>query len=338
MSSDTINDVFGQVNKTRVKTSFEWVISDYPPDKTDRILSPVFFTCVNGVESKWQLYLYPEGSSPSTEKYASIFIKHLSDNTVYASIRFAAIDKHRDVLHEKKMCVTRFDDTEHKWGYSKFVKQKLLANKCIDSRDELTIICEIILKEGDNASNVRTEFTECLRDYEKLLNNEKSSDVIFKFGKKKLYAHKIILSARSTYFAAMFEHNMLEKTCSIVEITDISHEVFKEIFKFLYVGKLDKLEEMVDELFIASNKYCLDGLKTLCENFMVDNLTIENAFRYFIMGNAFHAPNLQTEAVEFIKVNAEGIIDTKEYKLYEKSHPLECCELLRRLVFKKTRY
>lgn len=88
---------------------------------------------------------------------------------------------------------------------------------------------------------------------------------------------------------------------------------------------------------MTANKYCLDDLKVLCEDFINDNLTVEHAFRYFTLANAHNAFKLKAKTAEVIKENAEGIVGTREYKLYEQSHPHECCELLRSLMFKRFR-
>ncbi len=74
---------------------------------------------------------------------------------------------------------------------------------------------------------------------------------------REYYAHKAILAARSPVFAAMFEHEMEEKKQNRVEITDMDHEVLREMLRFIYTGKATNLEKMHDELLAAADKVCL---------------------------------------------------------------------------------
>ena len=47
-------------------------------------------------------------------------------------------------------------------------------------------------------------------------------------------AHKNILSARSTYFAGMFESGMKENLTNKVRVTDAQPEAFKALLKYIY--------------------------------------------------------------------------------------------------------
>lgn len=59
------------------------------------------------------------------------------------------------------------------------------------------------------------------------MNNAEFHDLVFEIHGKQIYAHKVILSARSQYFAAMFGSEMVEAKQYVLPITDdISVEVF----------------------------------------------------------------------------------------------------------------
>ena len=65
------------------------------------------------------------------------------------------------------------------------------------------------------------------------------------------------LLARSDVFAAMFEHEMEERKLNRVAITDVDHEVLKEMLRFIYTGKAPNLEKMADDLLAAADKVIL---------------------------------------------------------------------------------
>lgn len=58
-------------------------------------------------------------------------------------------------------------------------------------------------------------------------------------------------------FAAMFEHEMEERKQNRVAISDVDHEVLKEMLRFIYTGKAPNLEKMADDLLAAADKVCI---------------------------------------------------------------------------------
>lgn len=60
--------------------------------------------------------------------------------------------------------------------------------------------------------------------------------------------------ARSPVFQAMFEHEMEERKHNRVDITDVDHEVLREMLRFIYTGKASNLEKMADDLLAAADK------------------------------------------------------------------------------------
>jgi speckle-type POZ protein len=63
-------------------------------------------------------------------------------------------------------------------------------------------------------------------------------------------------------FAAMFEHEMEERKHNRVEITDVDHEVLREMLRFIYTGKAANLEKMADDLLAAADKV---SMRTWCQ-------------------------------------------------------------------------
>ena len=42
-----------------------------------------------------------------------------------------------------------------------------------------------------------------------------------------------------------------------VDITDVDHEVMREMLRFIYTGKAPNLEKMADDLLAAADKVCM---------------------------------------------------------------------------------
>lgn len=59
----------------------------------------------------------------------------------------------------------------------------------------------------------------------------------------------------------MFEHEMEERKQNRVAITDVDHEVLREMLRFIYTGRAANLERMADDLLAAADKVCSFGHK-----------------------------------------------------------------------------
>lgn len=69
-----------------------------------------------------------------------------------------------------------------------------------------------------------------------------------------IYINECVCLARSPVFAAMFEHEMEERKQNRVAITDVDHEVLREMLRFIYTGRAANLERMADDLLAAADK------------------------------------------------------------------------------------
>jgi speckle-type POZ protein len=122
---------------------------------------------------------------------------------------------------------------------------------------KVSVVADSVNISGQNNS-IQFKVPECRLsdDLSILFESQKFSDVLLVVNGREYYAHKAILAARSPVFAAMFEHEMEEKKQNRVEITDMDHEVLREMLRFIYTGKATNLEKMHDELLAAADKVC----------------------------------------------------------------------------------
>ena len=134
-------------------------------------------------------------------------------------------------------------------------------------------------------------------DFLKLFKKSSNADVTFKVKEEKFPAHKIILSARSKYFANMFKSEMTESVTNEVEVTDIEPRVFKGMLEFLYSGKLPKDSLDISlELLVAADKYGLKELERTCEEVLCDNLNRNNVVDTLVVAHRVKSYKLLTHA------------------------------------------
>ncbi|XP_055596385.1 kelch-like protein 25 [Uranotaenia lowii] len=106
-------------------------------------------------------------------------------------------------------------------------------------------------------------------------------DCSFRVDDKVYNCHKLLLSAASPVFEAMFYGALAEK--QTVKISDIRAGVFERMLDFVYTGQIDfdiilHIEEVL-ELYYCAQKYMIDSLHKLCVNFFGNNIKPNNVLK-----------------------------------------------------------
>lgn len=164
---------------------------------------------------------------------------------------------------------------------------------------------------------------ETLSDNLKCLSADKDNcDVTLHVQEKQYRAHKAILVARSSVFAAMFQHDTAEKKSGIINIPDCDPESFKEFLEFLYCGKLDQLSLYnALHLYKTSDKYDIEELKAFCSEFLMNNLTVENLCEIVTLADKYDDVKLLSAVVQsFFNKNLRKVLVTSEWECLLKTN------------------
>lgn len=161
---------------------------------------------------------------------------------------------------------------------------------------------------------------ELINDLSGLFGNEKYSDVVFDIRGQQFKAHKNILSARSSVFSEMFQHEGLEASHQ-VNIQDIDPEVFQEVLRFIYTGHVPstKMDALGLGLLAAGEKYLLKNLKNACEKHLVNSLSAENCVEFIMVARSSCADYLKKNALDFLRRFSHEVRATNAWN---KAHPI----------------
>ena len=99
---------------------------------------------------------------------------------------------------------------------------------------------------------------------------------------------------------------MVKNYSKTVIIRDVKKEVFSEMLRFIYTGRVtsdDSLKELAKDLLVAANKYQLDLLKRLCEDELGSTLEESNCLELFVFGDIHQASKLKMAALESVLMN-----------------------------------
>jgi len=117
----------------------------------------------------------------------------------------------------------------------------------------------------------------------------------------------------------MFKSGMLESKRGEnveIDIEDTDEPTFKEMLRFIYTGECDKttLQDKAVELLALADRYDLQCLKLMCEDVMLQRLTVENAGETLAFADTYHSCQLKKCIMEYIVENFFQAIATDSFK------------------------
>ncbi|XP_057319019.1 speckle-type POZ protein B-like [Microplitis mediator] len=327
---------------------YKWEIDEIIPfieftedDEETTMLISSNFTTNGRTKNSWNLQLSRnenikgEGKNQINHKEWMSLYLHLNNGK--GKVRASSSIFLSDKKNERKFITTFYKTYESTggWGIEKFLYIKqLLANKDdFLPNNTLTVGIELTVYEDYQTFPTKLLLESPQRkvtdDLKELYDSKVNSDVIFIVGDEKFKAHKIILSARSPVFFAMFTHDMKEKRDNEVAIPDIKPEIFNKMLKFIYTDEIDNLNADAAYLLEAADKYQLLNLKSLCEESLSKSASIDNAIKLMILADLHNANQLLEFIFEFMIKNIEDVIETPEYKVLEETKPLLFSKLIK---------
>ena len=172
-----------------------------------------------------------------------------------------------------------------------------------------------------------------IQNFESLLQDEWGSDIVLKTDDHEFKAHSISLRARSPIFAAMFQHEMVEKKTGKVDIADCSTAGFKVFLQYVYTGNASTMSpENVLDLYYIADKYQVEDLKTDCIEYMKNIISGNNFFEITNLALKHAIYDLEDFAVRFFCRNTKKIIKTIQWQNYLIENPTYANKLINKAV------
>ena len=340
----------------KASTTFTWTIEDFlnrQETNGEFILSSTF--CVSGPNDKktnWALKLFPRGEGEDDEDTVGLFLSNIDDTKEKICFSLSFFNER----HQKEM--TREVTTEdvnklYQEGYTTYGHDNMISLEDLeDSPDllpdgNLTVVCDLTVYgpeatlSGSKIREERTSVDNCLKQMSEhfgiQFGNKNFSDVKIISGNEEFHCHRIVLSARSPVFEAMFRSDMIENNSEEVSIQDIDPEVVREILHFIYTGAPSTetvMEEIGKELLGAAEMYQLDLLKNKCEEKLCSSLDVSNSVELLVLADLHQASKLRSMALSLVARNMDTIVNTDVYKEFIPHHPALALEITKALVQK----
>eukprot|EP00512_Aurantiochytrium_limacinum_P009530 CAMPEP_0171543530 /NCGR_PEP_ID=MMETSP0960-20121227/2984_1 /TAXON_ID=87120 /ORGANISM="Aurantiochytrium limacinum, Strain ATCCMYA-1381" /LENGTH=830 /DNA_ID=CAMNT_0012091213 /DNA_START=307 /DNA_END=2799 /DNA_ORIENTATION=- len=162
--------------------------------------------------------------------------------------------------------------------------------------------------------SINVEPPKLLSDLSKLIDHEQFSDVTFMVENRPIRAVRALLAARSEHFRALLFGGMREDAATIIELPDIQYEVFRAVIEYLYTDSVDITSELAVPLLIASERYILPRLKSLCEESIFKSISPSNCVHILLQAYMYNAESLKTICLDFIVDNIVALRSTPEFQ------------------------
>jgi speckle-type POZ protein len=240
-----------------------------------------------------------------------------STNEPSSPLIFRALASYRGRL--KEMTETSRGQWEvDPWAYESTLYD---PNGYYRHRDYIEATYQLIVESKD------TRFVEgerqVLTHLSKLLDNQSMADVTFVVKNEKIGAHSAIVVSGSPVICAMLEKDKLKGgQTKTVQVDDIDPSVFKEMLRYLYTGKTQKLDEdaMTEPLFMAADKYQIEALKDLCEQSLISKLNMQTAVHFLALAHQHTAPQLLESSLKYLVEHKKEVWTRAEWKELMKNH------------------
>lgn len=188
-------------------------------------------------------------------------------------------------------------------------------------KDVLTITFKFDLYEMfiNNFMSLHTKPTQDAM--EKFPDTISNIMIKFKVNQEEILANKDILIARNSYFRAMFGSNLQENQTNEIPVTDVRYFVLQQILTFIQFRVLPDLDAsfgLTLEIFVAADKYQVHELRSMCEEHMINHITMRNVVSLLNIALKYNAVLLKQYTKMFIKLHIEDIVYNSDFiKLIE---------------------
>ncbi|CAB0032566.1 unnamed protein product [Trichogramma brassicae] len=317
--------------------AFEWVLTDAKSVWRKKVsFSPRFAHSMANIEGYCRIKLCPQRKPQFMN--ISLILTLEGDRQAQRVLFSILNEKNEKVNVYEAERIPSYELT--KWQVKKFMSKFVMKcrdnEKLFEPKKKLRILCEMLLSDSVNESEPTSlesrtngawkgggdgggggglqlcgvsQISRFRREDQlhQLLFSERFSDVKFLVDGCEIHAHKNILAAASPVFAAMFSCDMQENATNRVIIQDIGSEVFRELVRFVYTGRIERLDRHAKELLGAADKYALTRLKDICERHLCSSIDSDNAVEYLGLADLYGVPSLKESCLYHISCHAHEI-------------------------------
>ncbi|XP_077142614.1 kelch-like protein 4 isoform X2 [Ranitomeya variabilis] len=156
---------------------------------------------------------------------------------------------------------------------------------------------------------------QTFRKMESYLQQKQLCDVLLIAGNYKIPAHRLVLSAVSDYFAAMFTNDVREAKEEEIKMEGVDPDALKSLVHYAYTGILELKEDTIESLLAAACLLQLSQVIDVCCNFLMKQLHPSNCLGIRSFGDAQGCVELLQVAHSYTMEHFIEVIRNQEFLL-----------------------
>ena len=129
--------------------------------------------------------------------------------------------------------------------------------------------------------------------------------------------HKLVLSAFSSYFLAMFTSDLVENKTNQVYMPNTDFATLNELVNYAYTGSIDLNVNNVQSIFSLASLLCSKEIIEACSAYMLSQLDVNNSLDVYCFARHHMCAELVNKSKEFINRNISEIFKTNEFLLID---------------------
>lgn len=181
------------------------------------------------------------------------------------------------------------------------------GSSTIDEHDELNA------KDDDMTFCMSNYAKEALKMMFMMRSHNMLTDVILEVKNELFPAHKVVLSAASPYFKAMFTGGLKETEMSRVQLQGVCPSAMGRIIYFMYTGHIRVTEVTVCQLLPAATMFQVPNVIDACCAFLERQLDPTNAIGIANFAEQHGCAELQKKANHFIERHFTQVCQEEEF-------------------------
>lgn len=127
-------------------------------------------------------------------------------------------------------------------------------------------------------------------------------------------AHRLILCAASEYFHVLLNSPLRESTNSNDhEIGGICGDTLRALVTYCYTAKIEITEKNVLDILAAASLFLLGHVKQICEQFLIQQIELENCIGMWLLAENYVLEALNVEASTMMADNFIKLTTEEEY-------------------------
>ncbi|XP_078572540.1 kelch repeat and BTB domain-containing protein 2-like isoform X2 [Branchiostoma floridae x Branchiostoma japonicum] len=138
-------------------------------------------------------------------------------------------------------------------------------------------------------------------------------DVVLEVKGRRFPCHRLVLSAASPYFRAMFTSDMAESRQKKVVLQGLDADMFGEILSYIYSGTLHVSLDKVQPLYQAADLLQLDYVRDTCSSYMAMNVERSTCVDLYKFADVFSVETVQKGCLQLIYRNFVEIASSEDF-------------------------